>query len=133
MSGTRWFPTMLLISIFQVITFYQVIFSADGTLNMAAAIVFVIFTAIEWLWSVVSTIFLKKSSLALEYIAFFLTGISLVVAGSVKGSLMVKQFIAVVIGFVCYVVLLYIVSDVERAEKFRKPLLLLQLQFLFSL
>lgn len=121
MSGTRWFPTMLLISIFQVITFYQVIFSADGTLNMAAAIVFVIFTAIEWLWSVVSTIFLKKSSLALEYIAFFLTGISLVVAGSVKGSLMVKQFIAVVIGFVCYVVLLYIVSDVERAEKFRKP------------
>jgi len=122
LSGTRWFPTMLLISIFQVITFYQVIFSEDGTLNMAAAIVFIALTAIEWLWSVVSTIILKKSSLALEYIAFFLTGISLVISASVATSLLIKQFAAVVIGFICYVALLYIVADVERAEKFRKPM-----------
>ena len=121
MSRPRWFPTMLLISIFQVITFYQVIFAADGTLNKAAAVVFIAFTAMEWLWSIVSTIVLRKSSLALEYIAFFLTGISLVVNASVSTSLLVKQFIAVVIGFVSYVALLYIVADVERAEKFRKP------------
>ncbi|MBR5015600.1 MAG: FtsW/RodA/SpoVE family cell cycle protein [Clostridia bacterium] len=121
MSGPRWFPTMLLISIFQVITFYQVIFSAEGELNKAAAVVFFAFTAIEWLWSVVSTIILRKSSLALEYIAFFLTGISLVVNASVSTSLLIKQFVAVCIGFICYVSLLFIVADVERAEKFRKP------------
>ena len=121
MSGPRWFPTMLLISIFQVITFYQVIFSAEGELNKAAAVVFFAFTAIEWLWSIVSTIILRKSSLALEYIAFFLTGISLVVNASVSTSLLIKQFVAVCIGFICYVSLLFIVADVERAEKFRKP------------
>ena len=112
---------MLLISIFQVITFYQVIFSAEGELNKAAAVVFFAFTAIEWLWSIVSTIILRKSSLALEYIAFFLTGISLVVNASVSTSLLIKQFVAVCIGFICYVSLLFIVADVERAEKFRKP------------
>ncbi|MBQ1896173.1 MAG: FtsW/RodA/SpoVE family cell cycle protein [Clostridia bacterium] len=121
MNGPRWFPTMLLISIFQIITFYQVIFKADGTLNTAAGIVFIAFTAIEWLWSVISTIKLRKSSLALEYIAFFLTGISLVVNASVGTAQLIKQFIAVVLGFAAFVILLFIVADVERAEKFRKP------------
>ena len=122
MNGPRWFPTMLLISIFQVITFYQVIFVQDGTLNTAVAIVFVIFTAIEWLWAVMSTIILSKSSLALECIAFFLTGISLVITASSGTGLLIKQFIAFVIGFICYVALLYVVQNTERAEKFRKPM-----------
>ena len=113
---------MLLISIFQVITFYQVIFVQDGTLNTAVAIVFVIFTAIEWLWAVMSTIILSKSSLALECIAFFLTGISLVITASSGTGLLIKQFIAFVIGFICYVALLYVVQNTERAEKFRKPM-----------
>ena len=122
MNGPRWFPTMLLISIFQVITFYQVIVAQDGTINTAIAVVFVIFTAIEWLWSVVSTIILSKSSLALEYIAFFLTGISLVITASTGTGLLIKQFAAFIIGFGCYIGLLYVVQNVERAEKFRKPM-----------
>lgn len=113
---------MLLISIFQVITFYQVIFVQDGTLNTAVGVVFVIFTAIEWLWAVMSTIILSKSSLALECIAFFLTGISLVITASCGTSLLIKQFVAFVIGFICYVGLLYVVQNTERAEKFRKPM-----------
>ncbi len=122
MNGPRWFPTMLLISIFQVITFYQVIVAKDGVVNTAVAVVFVIFTAIEWLWSVVSTIILSKSSLALEYIAFFLTGISLVITATSGTGLLIKQFAAFIIGFACYIALLYIVQNVERAEKFRKPM-----------
>lgn len=122
MNGPRWFPTMLLISIFQVITFYQVIFLSDGTINKVAAFIFIAFTALEWLWSIMSTIFLRKSSLALEYIAFFLTGISLVITATVGNSLLIKQFVALVIGFACYIILLFVVADVERAEKFRKPL-----------
>ncbi|MBQ0014834.1 MAG: FtsW/RodA/SpoVE family cell cycle protein [Oscillospiraceae bacterium] len=122
MNGPRWLPTMLLISIFQVITFYQVIFVQDGTLNTAVGIVFVIFTAIEWLWAVLSTIILSKSSLALECIAFFLTGISLVITASCGTGLLIKQFVAFIIGFICYIGLLYVVQNTERAEKFRKPM-----------
>lgn len=120
MNGPKWVPTMLLISIFQIITFYQVIFVGEE-MNVTAATVLIIFTAIEWLWSIVSTLLLKKSSLALEYIAFFLTGISLVIVGSTDPSLLLKQFIAVVLGFISYVVLLFIIANVDRAEKFRLP------------
>ncbi|NLL62963.1 MAG: FtsW/RodA/SpoVE family cell cycle protein [Ruminococcaceae bacterium] len=121
MSGAKWFPTMLLISIFQLITFVQIIFVGD-TVNKTAVFVFVVFTAMEWLWSVVSTLLFKKSSLALEGIAFFLTGIGLVVVGSTNPSLLLKQFVAVIIGFISYVALLFLISNVDRAERFRKPM-----------
>ena len=112
---------MLLISIFQLITFYQIIFTGE-TANKSAIIVLAAFSVIEWGWAIASSIILKKSSLALECIAFFLTGIGLVIAGSVSTSLMVKQFVAVVLGFISYVVLLFIIADTERAEKFRTPM-----------
>ena len=121
MTGKKWFPTMLLISIFQLITFYQIIFTGE-TANKSAIIVLAAFSVIEWGWAIASSIILKKSSLALECIAFFLTGIGLVIAGSVSTSLMVKQFVAVVLGFISYVVLLFIIADTERAEKFRTPM-----------
>jgi len=121
LSGAKWFPTMLLISIFQLITFVQIIFVGD-TVNKTAVFVFVVFTAMEWLWSVVSTLLFKKSSLALEGIAFFLTGIGLVVVGSTNPSLLLKQFVAVIIGFISYVALLFLISNVDRAERFRKPM-----------
>lgn len=121
MSGTKWFPTMLLISIFQVVSFFQVIF-VDGEIDQTVLNIFIIYTAIEWIYSIASSIILKKSSLALEYIAFFLTGIGLVVVASTTPSLLVRQFTAVIIGFVSYIVILFMIANVDRAEKFRIPM-----------
>ncbi len=131
MNGPKWVPTMLLISIFQVITFYQVIYATEE-MNKTAVVVFIAFTAIEWLWSIISTIVLRKSSLALESIAFFLTGIGLVVVGSTNPSLLAKQFAAVVIGFVSYVILLFIIANVDRAEKFRTPVAVIAIVLLIA-
>lgn len=121
MNGPRWFPTMLLISIFQLISFFQVI-SVDGKLNQTTLMIFAVYTAIEWVYSVASTLILKKSSLALEYIAFFLTGISLVVVASTAPNLLLKQFIAVAIGIIAYITILFMIANPERAEQFRKPM-----------
>lgn len=121
MNGPRWFPTMLLISIFQLISFFQVI-SVDGKLNQTTLMIFAVYTAIEWVYSVASTLILKKSSLALEYIAFFLTGISLVVVASTAPNLLFKQFIAVAIGIIAYITILFMIANPERAEQFRKPM-----------
>ena len=122
MNGSKWLPTMLLISIFQVITFSQVIFLANGEINRTALFVFAIYTVIEWLWAIVSTVILRKSSLAIDCLAFFLTGISLVIVASCTPSLLTKQFIAVVLGIISYVGLLFVIANVERAEKFRIPM-----------
>lgn len=121
MNGPRWFPTMLLISIFQLISFFQVI-SVNGKLNQTTLMIFAVYTAIEWVYSVASTLILKKSSLALEYIAFFLTGISLVVVASTAPNLLFKQFIAVAIGIIAYITILFMIANPERAEQFRKPM-----------
>ncbi|MDD6807250.1 MAG: FtsW/RodA/SpoVE family cell cycle protein [Oscillospiraceae bacterium] len=121
MTGSKWLPTMLLISIFQAISFFQVIY-VDGKINQTVLIVFAIYSAIEWLYSIASSIILRKSSLALECIAFFLTGISLVIVASSAPKLLVKQFIAVCIGFILYIIMLFIIANVDRAEKFRTPM-----------
>ncbi len=121
MNGPRWFPTMLLISIFQLISFFQVI-SVNGELNQTTLMIFAVYTAIEWLYSIASTLILKKSSLALEYIAFFLTGISLVVVASTAPDLLLKQFIAVIIGIAAYIIILFMIANPERAENFRTPM-----------
>ena len=121
MNGPKWFPTMLLISIFQILSFFQVIV-VDGEVNTVVLGVFIVFTVIEWVYSITSTIILKKSSLALEFIAFFLTGISLVIVSTISTSLLVKQFITVVAGILAYIGMLFIIANVDRAEKFRVPM-----------
>ena len=121
MNGPKWFPTMLLISIFQILSFFQVIV-VDGEVNTVVLGIFIVFTVIEWVYSITSTIILKKSSLALEFIAFFLTGISLVIVSTISTSLLVKQFITVVAGILAYIGMLFIIANVDRAEKFRVPM-----------
>lgn len=120
MNGPKWLPTMLLISLFQLISFFQLL-GPDAETKTATLYVFVIYTLIEWIYAAASTLILKKSSVALECIAFFLTGIGLVIVASVSEALLIKQFIAFVIGFISYLVMLFILADVSRAEKFRLP------------
>ena len=122
MTKGRWFPVMLLISIFQIFTFSQVIFSEEFVPNKKFLFIFCAFFLLEWLWSIISTFVLKQASLALEYVAFFLTGIDLVIVASVSPEKFTTQAIAVLIGFVSYLILLFIIANVSRAEKFRIPM-----------
>lgn len=121
MSGPRWIPTMLLITAFQVISFAQVIFVEDG-INLNAATILAIYLLIEWGWSIASTVILKKSSPAIEYIAFFLTGIGLAVVATKNTKTLFVQFLAVVVGFALYIALLWMLANVDRAEKFHLPM-----------
>lgn len=115
------FTTLLLITAFQIITFPQVIISDKGV-NKEILIIFVAYLAIEWVYSIVSSFVFKKSTLALENIAFFLTGINLVMVASVDSSLLLKQFISVVLGILAFILLLWMIANVDRAMLFRTPM-----------
>lgn len=117
MSGPRWIPAMLLITAFQLLSFSQIIFTDDGP-NMAITVVLFIYLAVEWVYAIVSSIIHRKNGMALECIAFFLTGIGLAISAAQGTSLMVTQFIAILLGMGVFVGLLWIISDVERADKF---------------
>ena len=121
MSGPRWIPTMLLITAFQLISFAQVIFVEDG-INYFAATILAIYLLIEWGWSITSSFVLRKSSPAIEFVAFFLTGIGLAVVASKGTSSLFTQFLAVALGFALYIALLWMLANVDRVEKFHMPM-----------
>ncbi len=129
MHGARWIPAMLLITAFQLISFAQVIFTDEG-INMTIAIVFGIFLLLEWVYSIASTLILRRSSPALEYIAFFLTGINLAITASASERALLVQFIAMMAGFVVFIALLWMIANVDRAEKFRMPMGVFAIAFL---
>ena len=121
MSGPRWIPTMLLITAFQLISFAQVIFVEDG-INYFAATILAIYLLIEWGWSITSSFVLRKSSPAIEFVAFFLTGIGLAVVAGTGTSSLFTQFLAVALGFALYIALLWMLANVDRVEKFHMPM-----------
>ena len=129
MHGARWIPAMLLITAFQLISFAQVIFTDEG-INMTVAIIFGIFLLLEWVYSIASTLILRRSSPALEYIAFFLTGINLAITASASERALLVQFIAMMAGFVVFIALLWMIANVDRAEKFRMPMGVFAIAFL---
>ena len=114
MTGAKWFPTLLLMTAFQIISAAQVIITDNG-INTNVATIFGIYIAIEWVYTIASSVIHKKASPALELIGFFLTGIGLVIVASVDERYLTKQFIAVVLGIICYIVLLWLISNVDRA------------------
>lgn len=112
---------MLLITAFQIITSLQVIVSDDG-INVKLLVIFAAYIIIEWAYSIISSFVFKKSTLSLESIAFFLTGISLVMVASVDSSQVLKQFISVILGLISFMILLWMIANVDRAMFFRMPM-----------
>jgi cell division protein FtsW len=121
LTGAKWLPTLILLTAFQVLSAGQVVISKDG-ISKQSAIIFGLYIAIEWIYTIVSSIVRKKASPALEFVAFFLTGIGLVIVASVDEKLLKTQFVAVVIGFLCYVFLLWLISSMDRAMAMRLPM-----------
>ncbi|MEG1243535.1 MAG: FtsW/RodA/SpoVE family cell cycle protein, partial [Oscillospiraceae bacterium] len=121
MTGAKWLPTLLLMTAFQVFSAAQVVITDTG-ISTKSATIFGIYIAIEWVYAITASIIHKKASHALEFIAFFLTGIGLVIVASVNEDFLVKQFIAVVLGISCFIFLLWLISNVDRAMFMRTPM-----------
>lgn len=131
-SKKWWIPVLLLITLFQLLTFAQVIFTEpyetaeyvflDKGMDIQTGILFLIFLIIEWVYFIVSTNVLKGSNPAVELIAFFLTGIGLVLVAGVSKEKFKTQFIAAMLGLVCFIAMLWLISNVDRAMKMRTPM-----------
>lgn len=120
----KWFPVMLLISIFQVITAATVVFSAkEFSFKMLA--IMLGYIALEWIYLFSARIFFGLRHLELEVLGFFLSGIGLVICASVSEDYLIKQAAAVVLGMVVYVALLAVLRRVDIVSKLRTPVAVL--------
>jgi len=111
-------PSFLWLTVFQVLACLQLIVAAGTEASAYIPLSFFGLTAVMWLYAAV----LRASrcvGFEMETIAFFLSTLSLsVTASSAPGSLL-KQFIAILLGLVLFLVLGLFLRDLERVRRTR--------------
>ena len=123
MKRTKWWlPALILLTLFQIISMAQVVFDGNGSPDTECLIFFGAYLAVEWVYFVAMSIARKRADPALEMMAFFLTGIGLVTVAGANKELLKTQFIADMLGIFCYVALLWLISNVDRAMFMRTPM-----------
>ncbi len=110
--------TLLLLTVFQTLTLLQLFMSLEPEYIRTVTLSFAGLIGVEWLLLFLTRV-LKRSGFEVETMAFFLTTIGLsVVTSSAPGSVL-KQFAAMVLGIMLYIILLWSMRDLERAKKIR--------------
>ena len=117
----RWNLMLLLITIFQLFSFFPVAF-ADGKMNETLTLVFGVYIAVEWIYLSIARLITQRDDFALEILAFFLSGIGLTICGSIYESYAVKQLIAIGLGLLGFTVITWLIRSTERAMVLRMPL-----------
>ncbi len=110
--------TLLLLTVFQALALLQLLLNVDTEYAKSLAIGFGGLAGVEWLLFFLTKL-LRRSGFEVETMAFFLTSIGLSVVASAAPGSVVKQFAAVVLGIVLYVVIIWALRDLERAKKIR--------------
>ena len=111
-------PSFLWLTLFQALTCLQLIVAAGQEASVMIPLAFLGLTLVMWLYYVVLWC-TRCVGFELETIAFFLSTLSLAVtASSAPGSLF-KQFMAVLLGLILFLVLGLFLRDLSRVQKIR--------------
>ena len=116
----KWFPVMILVSVFQLITSCSVIFK-DGETDIKLLGVFAAFVLFEWIYMLAASILFSLRHLELEIIGFFLSGIGLTICASVDTGYALKQAVSIFIGVIVYVVMLAVLRRSDIVSALRTP------------
>lgn len=127
----RWGIELILITIFQLISFSEVMLDA-GEFSGKFVTVFAIFLIVEWAYTLLMRMVLKQTSFELEFIAFFLSGIGLSLVatidtdnyedGNFEGmSYCFKQLLFILCGVIGFIALRWIIANADRVSKLRLP------------
>lgn len=114
------FIILILLTIFQAMTSSVVIFSGDEP-NMELFRIFAILIAVEWAYVILFMAFLHRRNFELEFIGFFLSGVGLVSLSSVDPEATMKQFITMIAGFAAFVVMTFVLGNLDFCMKLRVP------------
>lgn len=111
-------PSFLWLSLFQILTCLQLVIAAGAEARLVVPMTFLGLTGIMWLYAGVLRA-VHCIGFEMETIAFFLSTLSLAVTASgAPGSLM-KQFAAILMGLILFLVLGIFLRDLSRVQKNR--------------
>lgn len=124
----NWLFLLLLMTAFQIFCAIQILTNGGEDIVKGTIIaVFALYITVEWTYFIVFAGFLRRKSFEVELIAFFLSGIGLALTTSVYPNKAYTQLIAILLGIGVFVVLLWILSDIDRVVKLRMPVAILSI------
>lgn len=124
----NWLFLLLLMTAFQIFCAIQILTNGGEDIVKGTIIaVFALYITVEWTYFIVFAGFLRRKSFEVELIAFFLSGIGLALTTSVYPSKAYTQLIAILLGIGVFIVLLWILSDIDRVVKLRMPVAILSI------
>lgn len=124
----NWLFLLLLMTAFQIFCAIQILTNGGEDIVKGTIIaVFALYITVEWTYFIVFAGFLRRKSFEVELIAFFLSGIGLALTTSVYPNKAYTQLIAILLGIGVFIVLLWILSDIDRVIKLRMPVAILSI------
>ncbi len=124
----NWLFLLLLMTAFQIFCAIQILTNGgEDVVKETIITVFGLYIAVEWAYFIVFAGVLRRKSFEVELIAFFLSGIGLALTTSVYPNKAFTQLIAIFLGIGVFIVLLWILSDIDRVVKLRMPVAILSI------
>ena len=110
---------LVLMTFFQVLTCVQLIISTGDKADPSLPLIFLGMIALMWVYCLTLRAF-RRVGFEMEMIAFFLCTISLAVTASFAPASVPKQFFAILLGVVGFLILGWFLRDLSRANAIRK-------------
>ena len=115
------FALLAFLTLFEVITSFSAAWSADLGIQYQTLVAMGILIAVEWIYLIVFYTVMHRRNFELEMIAFFLCATGISVIGSVSPSAALKQCLMIVAGVIVYIVMVFLLGNVDLCMKLRLP------------
>jgi len=112
-------PSLLAITIFQMMTMIQLKFALGKDYVPTITVAFIGICLAMWIY-VIALRSMKRKGFEMETIAFFLSTLSLAVTASKYPEAVFKQFAAVILGLMLFIMMCAYLRDLDRAKSIRK-------------
>lgn len=115
------FALMAFLTLFEVITAFSAAYSAEDGIQYQTLIAMGILIVVEWAYLIVFYTAMHRRNFELELIAFFLCATGISVIGSVSPSAALKQCLMIVAGVIVYIVMVFLLGNLDLCMKLRLP------------
>lgn len=110
--------TLLLIGIFNLCAMLLNMFT-EGNFHGMVVAVYLGFIALQWCYFLFATYILRIHNFELEMIAFMFASVGLAIVGSMYPDAVLKQFVAVTLGVICFCIILLVLRFVDTMKAIR--------------
>lgn len=111
-------PSLILLTVFQILCALQLVIAAGTEAQAVLPGAFVCLTLVMWVY-VLALRLLRRVGFEMETIAFFLSTLSLAITASSAPSALFKQFLALLLGLLLFLVLGVFLRDLKRVGRIR--------------